>query len=141
MNQIAVKTLYQQQQAIANIKNRKPPFTINIKKGVKRSLEQNNLQFFWYLQLQTQGDQTATQYRAESKLHVGVPILRAENEEFREKYDLIVRPLPYEHKLALMVEPFDFPVTSLMDVDQNKRFLDGLFDRYTTQGFVLTEPA
>ncbi len=51
-----------------------------------------------------------------------------------------VKPLPYETKMALMVEPFDFPVTRIMTVDQERRFLDDVFRFYTEQGIVLTDP-
>ena len=53
------------------------------------------------------------------KLHFGVPILRRDSLEYRQKYDRIIRPMSYEQKLELMVEPFDFPVTSAMNVAQH----------------------
>mgnify|MGYP003135696846 CR=1 FL=1 len=88
-----------------------------------------------------QGDQTATEYRAYCKLRFGVPILRRDSLEYRSKYDEIVRPMTYEHKLALMVEPFDFPVTSAMNVAQQSEFLDRIRDHFQELGFVLTDPS
>ena len=55
------------------------------------------------------------------KLHVGVPILRAEDEEFRSKYDSVVMPMEYEKKLTIMEF---WPVTSIMTISQLSMFLE-----------------
>ena len=74
------------------------------------------------------------------KLTFGVPILRAENTWFREKYDEVVRPLPYPQKLALMMEPLDMPVTRLMTTEQKTRYLDAIYRHFAGLGLVLTVP-
>jgi hypothetical protein len=135
-----IRTEADRQDALRLIQARHLPFTLSIAKGAKRSVEQNNLQHRWFLDAEMQGDKRAEGYRRECKLHCGVPILRAEDEEFREKYDRIIRPLPYEQKLELMGVPFDFPVTRLMSVDQKRRYLDDVSQRLTSQGIRLTEP-
>jgi hypothetical protein len=71
---------------------------------------------------------------------MGVPILRAENELFCERYDAIVRPLPYEQKLAIMMEPLDLPVTRLMTTEQKTRYLDHIHKHFTDLGLELTNP-
>ena len=114
---------------------------IEVKEGVRgRTIEQNKLQRKWMLEAQDQGDMTAEEYRGYCKLHFGVPMLRAESDEFAAKYDQYVRPLPYETKMALMMEPFDFPVTRLMDTAQKGRYLDQIYVYLTGLGFKLTEP-
>jgi len=115
------------------------PVTVSVLKGAKRSNKQNKLQRRWGNELAEQGDMTAEEYRAHNKLHFGVPILRDEDAEFREKYDRIIKPLDYEQKLELMAEPFDFPVTRLMTTVQKKQFLDAVFVHWTGQGFHLTD--
>ena len=123
------------------LKAQKRPFTVDITKGKQRSTEQNKLQRLWLNEIAEQlGDQTAEQVRGYVKLTIGVPILRAENEAFRERYDEFVRPLGYEQKLALMMEPLDLPVTRLMSTEQKTRFLDGIAQHYAQQGVRLTEP-
>ena len=117
------------------------PLTLKIQSGAKRSLEQNRLQRQWLLEAQAQGDQTAEEYRAYCKLHIGVPILRAENDDFCDQYDRVVKPLPYEAKLELMQEPIDFPVTRLMTRAQKTRYLDAMFVELCSQGLALTEPS
>lgn len=106
-----------------------------------RTLEQNRLQFKWHMEAAMQlKDESAEDKRAYCKLHFGVPILRAESEEFRGQYDQIIRPLPYEQKLALMKAPIDFPVSRLMSVEQSSRYLDSIRLHYMGQGVMLTIP-
>lgn len=105
----------------------------------RRSLAQNRLQRKWHLEAADQlRDGTAEEKRAYCKLHFGVPILRHESDDFRAQYDRVIRPLPYETKLALMAEPFDFPVTRLMTKDQKTRYLDAIYQHYSSQGARLT---
>lgn len=110
------------------------------KRPVKRSVDQNKLQRKWLLEAEAQGDQTAEEYRGFCKLHFAVPMLRWELPEFKEKYDRIVKPLPYESKLELMQEPLDFPCTRLMSKDQKSRYLDAIFQHFTGLGMHLTDP-
>lgn len=106
-----------------------------------RSYEQNRLQWLWYKEASLQGDMTPQEYRAYCKAHFGVPILRAEDEEFRAVYDKVIRPLDYADKLELMREPIDFPVTSRMTVAQMTEYLNQVHGHFRGLGFELTEPA
>lgn len=120
---------------------RSMPFTVTIEEGVKRSTAQNRLAFQWYMDVARQcADVTVEHVRAESKLRFGIPILRAENEAFREKYDSLIKPLTYEQKLELMSEPFDFAVTSIMTVGQMTAYLNAMRQYWAEQGFELTDP-
>lgn len=106
-----------------------------------RTVDQNSLQHKWHQEAAQQlREETAEGYRAYCKLHFGVPILRAEEPDFRAQYDEIIRPLPYEQKLALMKAPIDFPVTRLMSVKQKTAFLDEVCRHYMGLGVVLTMP-
>lgn len=126
---------------IAFIRNHKRPFTVSVTKGRKRSVEQNRLQRLWMNEVSEQkGDETPEEVRAYCKLTIGVPLLRAENEEFAEAYDKHIKPLPYETKLACMMEPLDFPVTRLMSTDQHARYLDSVLMHWLGQGYKLTLP-
>lgn len=117
------------------------PLTVTLAKGGKRTLKQNKLQRLWMGEIAEQlGDQTPEEVRGYCKLTIGVPILRAENDEFRERYDAIVRPLPYEKKLALMMEPLDFPITRLMNTKQATAYLDGVHRHFSEKGIALTDP-
>lgn len=115
------------------------PCTVKVTKGVKRSAEQNRLQWLWMKEASEQlGDQTAAEWQAYCKLHYGIPILREDDSEFRDAYDEIIKPLHYEQKLRAM-EKF-FPVTSLMTTKQLTRYLDEVYVHFTEQGVHLTEP-
>jgi hypothetical protein len=119
----------------------KLPMTVTEVRGKPRSIEQNRLNRLWCNEIAEQlGDVTAENVRGLLKLQFAVPILRAENEAFREKYDRIVKPLPYETKLELMQEPLDFPCTRLLTTAQFTRYIDDIYSYFTKQGLKLTEP-
>lgn len=85
-----------------------------------RSLPQNNLIYAMYEQISREGGQEdVKEVRRRCKLHYGVPILRAEDEEYRAKYDLVIKPLAYEIKLEAMDV---WPVSSVMSTDQLSRY-------------------
>lgn len=68
------------------------------------------------------------------KLHHGVPILRVEDDQFRETYDSTIKGLPYEKKLALMRY---LPVTSLMDKKQINKYIEALQADFEPRGVIL----
>ena len=117
------------------------PLTVSIAKGASRTVSQNRLQRMWCQEIAEQfGDRTAEEVRGDAKLRFGVPILRAENEPFREKYDRLIKPRPYAEKLEMMMEPLDFPVTRLMTTKQKTAYLDQFAAFYAAQGVRLTIP-
>lgn len=116
------------------------PLVCSVTKGQKRSIEQNRLQRLWCNEIAPQWGHTPEYVRGYCKLTIGVPILRAENEIFREKYDDVLKPLTYEAKLAIMQEPLDLPVTRIMSTKQKKQYLDGIYQHFTEKGLVLTLP-
>ena len=105
-----------------------------------RSARQNRLQFQWYKDAESHGDMTATEYRAYCKLHFGVGILKAYNDDFAMQYDELIRPLEYQDKIALMKPPIDLPVTSLMKVEPMTKYLNEVWSHFTGLGFTLTDP-
>ncbi len=113
-----------------------PPFFVTFQAGEeKRRTRQNNFVYEAYGQIAGMlDDHTASDVRAISKLHVGVPILRAEDEAFRAKYDERVKPFPYEQKLLFMIEPFEFPVTSLMSVRQMSEYIRQMLAFWDSKG-------
>ena len=117
------------------------PFTVEIRKGKRRTLLQNKLQRLWLNEIAEQlGDRTPEEVRGYCKLTLGVPILRLENEAFCEKYDRLIKPMSYEAKLELMMEPMDFPITRLMTTNQKTRYLDAVARHFAERGVVLTSP-
>ena len=122
--------------------NQKLPFTVNVVKGRKRSVEQNKLQRLWMNEIAEQSDafDGAEEVRAYCKLRLGVPILRAEDDAFCAQYDKHIRPKNYGDKLEIMAVPLDWPVTRLMSVDQKTRYLDAVNRHFAEQGVVLTQP-
>ncbi len=122
--------------------NLKPPLTITVTSGASRSIEQNKLQRLWCMEAAEQlGDRTAEEVRGFCKLHYGVPIMREGHEDFRETYDRLIKTLPYETKLAFMMEPMDFPITRLMTVGEKSQYLDAMHKGLSELGVKLTEPS
>jgi thiamine kinase-like enzyme len=76
-------------------------------------------------------------HRRYCKLHHGVPILRAEDADFREAYDAVIKPLDYETKLKAMDH---WPVTSLMNKAQMSKFLEDIREDYRKRGVQLQFP-
>lgn len=117
------------------------PCTVTVKKGKDRTIEQNRLQRLWLNEAAEQlADETAEEKRAYCKLHFGVPILRAESEEFCAAYDRHIRPLSYETKLAFMSVPLDWPVTRLMTTKQTHDYLEQMRAHFEWQGVRLSIP-
>ena len=86
-----------------------------------RSGQQNALSHVWYEQVaQELRENTPLGIKCECKLRYGVPILRAEDAEFRQAYDAAIKPLTYETKLEAMKV---WPVTSRMNTDQLSQYL------------------
>lgn len=104
-----------------------------------RSREQNRLMWKWAQEVADQsGDVDQNDVQARWKLEIGVPILRAEDADFRDLYDEAIRPLPYETKIRIMRD-FDFPVTSRMSVKQMTTFLNNVAFDCAENGFDLTQ--
>ncbi len=100
-----------------------------------RSADQNALAHLWYEQISRElGEDSTEGVKAYCKLHFGVPILRADDVEFREAYDTSLRGLPYEVKLKAIRL---LPVTSRMGVKQLTRYLDQMQKHYAQLGVVL----
>lgn len=119
---------------------RKLPVTVTVTAGAGRRPLQNRLAQRWFSDISRQlGDQTHDEVRAMCKLTIGVPILREENEAFRQSYDRTMRPLPYADKLEAM-RVMDVPVTRLMTVKQMTAFMDNMQRTWSQRGIRLTDP-
>lgn len=106
------------------------------KKGMNRSIPQNSIAHAWYNDIATQTADTPENVKCECKLRFGVPILRAEDPDFREMYDAsILRSLSYEQKLRAMRY---IPITSNMTKPQLSRYLEHIQMSYAQQGVVVT---
>jgi hypothetical protein len=111
---------------------------INIKTGKARSLDQNAISHVWYEQLgrELREDNTLG-WKCFCKLTIGVPILRAEDAEFREAYDQVIKPLSYEKKIIAMRH---WPVTSLMNKEQLSQYLELMQEEFLKRGVKLDFP-
>lgn len=108
---------------------------LDVKSGKDRSLSQNDQSHVWYEQLAKElRENTALGWKGYCKLHFGVPILRSEDEAFRNFYDAGIKKLTYEQK----IEAMNFvPVTSLMKVSQLSQYLAAMQDYFVPLGVML----
>lgn len=111
---------------------------VQMSTGKRRSLDQNAISHVWYEQVaEDLREDTALGVKRFCKLTMGVPILRADDAEFRELYDATVKPMPYEHKLRAM-DLLD--VTSLFDKGQFSQYLEEMQRHYFTRNVRLEFP-
>jgi hypothetical protein len=108
-------------------------------KELSRSDKQNKLAFRWYGELDKHTKNGIEYERARCKLHYGIPILREEDDDFRQMYDSTFKLMPYEAKLQV-IEKMDVPVTRLMTVKQMGRYLDTVDVNSALNGHPLTHP-
>lgn len=104
-----------------------------------RSLEQNALSHAWYEQLAKElPEDNELGWKCFCKLHFGVPILRAADEDFRVFYDGSLKAtLTYEQKLEAMKY---LPVTSLMKTKQLSAYLETMQAHFLAHGVRLEFP-
>lgn len=114
-------------------------FSLKPKFGKGRTLDQNALSHAWYAQVSRELNQDSERdVKRFCKLHFGVPILRAEDEDFRASYDTCIKPvLSYEQKLVAMDM---LPVTSTMTTKQINQYMEDVRDHYQRHGVMLEFP-
>lgn len=102
----------------------------------KRSLDQNALVYKWYASIAEQKeDITPLNARYQTKLHIGVPILLAENEAFAAHWNKFVRyTASYEEKIEAMKF---VDVTSIMSSQQMTKYLDQMVLYWRESGVFL----
>lgn len=111
---------------------------ISVKEGKGRSVEQNAVMHGWFGQVARElREYDARGVKRFCKLHFGVPILRAEDDDFRAAYDRVIKPRPYADKLVAMDI---LPVTSVMTTIQLDACMTDIQDHYAKQGVVLVYP-
>ncbi|MBI3908497.1 MAG: hypothetical protein HY309_24410 [Pseudomonas fluorescens] len=113
---------------------------VSLRPGKDRTLDQNALWFALYqriAQMTQIGDvEDARRY---CKLHFGVPIMRADDADFREAWNRMILHQTYEQKLELMgpcplLGPDGFPVTRLFNRAQGIVYTDRIVSEFTAKG-------
>lgn len=100
-----------------------------------RTIPQNSFSHAWYAEIaKALPEDDALGWKCYCKLHHGVPILRAEDDEFRAAYDAAIKGLTYEQKLMAMRV---LPVTSRMNVKQLTKYAEAVQNDFAARGVVL----
>jgi hypothetical protein len=113
------------------------PITIEIVPE-KRNLDQNAMIYALYTQIASQKqDMTVGDIKRHCKLHIGIPILRQHDEQFRKFYNEALLHREYEVKLAAM----DYmPVTSIMNKKVCAEYITELMRYWSEQGIYIQLP-
>jgi len=114
---------YHQAKAMIDALDYSEPLSFEVERlSQKRSLPQNNKSHVWYNQVDKQLCLPIGTTRCECKLYFGIPMLKAEDQDFAARYDGLIKDrFTKEEKLELMRW---FPVTSLMTKSQKSRYLE-----------------
>ena len=97
-------------------------------RGKHRSINQNFVSHGWYKKVSVEeGEYTPEDVKCLCKLHFGLPILRADDEEYNAACEKVIDPLPYESKIEAMRY---FPCTSLMTTKQKSLYMQHVQAHY-----------
>ncbi|TWI04831.1 hypothetical protein IP90_00969 [Luteimonas cucumeris] len=111
---------------------------MTVKSGRTRSVDQNAISHAWYGQIARElREDDELGWKCYCKLHHGVPILRAEDDDFRGSYDAAIKGLTYEQKLKVMRL---LPVSSLMTKAQLSKYLEAVQADFVGRGVMLSFP-
>lgn len=103
-------------------------FQVTINTGKRRTISQNFVSHGWYKQISTEGSEyTPEEVKNLCKYHLGLPILRGDDESFNATCEAIIDPLPYESRIKAMTY---LPVTSLMSTVQLSLYLETVQRHY-----------
>ena len=120
---------------IRDLYNQQKFLKVSIKFGKDRSIQQNSASHLWYSQIAVElKEDDALGWKCYCKLHHGVPILRAEDADFKSVYDKAIKGMSYEKKLLVMRF---IPVSSLMTKVQLTRYLEAIQSDFLNRGIKL----
>lgn len=115
------------------------PFTLTVKEGRVRSLDQNALLHKWYGEIAAQsGDMTAAQVKGQAHVAFGVPI-KMRDPIWARVWQKMFAPLTYEQQCFLFSHGI-LSMTRDMTTKELKEYLDAMAEHYRSQNFRLTEP-
>lgn len=111
---------------------------VSAKSGRARSLPQNAIQHVWYTQMAMEDRQHSLQEHIRyCKFTHGVPILCADDPEYRAMCGRLLKPLTHECRMEAMDH---FPVTRLMTKAQESAYLEAVQTDYGRRGIRLEFP-
>jgi hypothetical protein len=105
--------------------------------AVARQLDQNALSHVWYRQAAKQlGDREIWEVADECKLDYAVPILLANNQEFRELFKYCLAPYHREQRIEILGKGF-VNCTRLLTRKEFTEYLNGIQNYYGKNGIHL----
>ena len=115
------------------------PFTLTMKEGDKRSLDQNALVHKWFGEIAKQrGDISAKDVKGLCHVTYGVPI-RMRDPVWSRVWHKMFAPLTWEQQCFLFSQGI-LSMTRDMTTTELREYMDAMSADYRAQGVVLTDP-
>lgn len=138
MTQRTITTPEQAQNIAAFLTGLSVPYTITVRDGKVRTLNQNALLHKWFGEIAKQGDTTASQVKGQCHHEYGLPI-RLRDEQFAWLWNNSAAKLDYEKRCAVLASG-QFQISSKMNTKELSEYMDAMFPDYTARGIHLTLP-
>lgn len=115
------------------------PFTVTVKDGKARTLNQNALLHKWYGEISKHdGDKTSKEVKGECHHDYGLDI-RMRDEQFAWVWKQTGARMTYEQQCALLASE-TLAVSSAMTTAELREYMDAMLRDYTLKGYRLTIP-
>ena len=114
------------------------PYTVTVREGKVRSLDQNALLHKWFGEIAKQGDMSASEVKGCCHHEYGLPI-RLRDPQFAWLWNNSAAKLPYEKRCAVLASG-QFQISSRMNTKELSEYMDAMDRTYTGLGVHFTKP-
>ena len=134
-----VRTKFDLARVLADLAQAELPMTVNVKKGIKRTDEQNSLVHVWFEEIARHERFGMSFYdvKAHCNLTYGLPILMRDDPEWASCFGYIFEALSKPAKLKA-IRVLDIPFTRRMQVKQLSEYMTQMEQDYAEEGVLLT---
>lgn len=138
MTQRSITTPEQAQSLAAFLTGLSVPYTVTVREGRVRSLDQNALLHKWFGEIATQGDMSASDVKGQCHHEYGLPI-RLRDPQFAWLWNNSAAKLEYEKRCRVLASG-QFQISSKMTTKELSEYMDAMHRDYTARGVRLTTP-
>ena len=135
----SVTSKEQAERLAAYLVNLPVPFTVTVREGKVRSLDQNALLHRWYHEISAQrGDISASEAKGQCHHRYGLPI-RLRDAQFAWLWKHSAARLDYEKRCAVLASG-QFQISSKMTTKELTEYMRAMESDFVSRGFHLTKP-
>lgn len=114
------------------------PYTVTVKEGRVRSLDQNSMLHRWYADIARQTGSTASEVKGQCHHEYGLPI-RLRDPQFAWLWNNSAGKLDYERRCKVLASG-QFQVSSKMTVAEFSEYMTAMQRDFEARGIQLTRP-